>query len=275
MGSMCNGCNALESIVMPTSLNACTSLGNTFVDCVSLRSIVFPSTMNACTTMASTFNCVNNRGRLNDITLPTSMTACTAFNSTFAGQTTISSITFPSTTGNITTFSACFQGAGNIRTVVFPTTQLTALTSLANIFDGCGYITTLTNVDKLGDTSTGSTIYVGATTFTSAQYTALPSVDFYTKFSRIDLAGASATSTTKAQLTSLRLRNNGSGQYAGTSPQINISYTNLSQAALVQVFNDLPTVTAKTINITGATGAAALTAPERAIATGKGWTITG
>jgi len=49
----------------------------------------------------------------------------------------------------------------------------------------------------------------------------------------------------------------------------------LGQAALVQVFNDLPTITAKTINITGASGAAALTAPERAIATGKGWTITG
>ena len=275
MGSMCNGCTSLESIVMPTSLNACTSLGNTFVNCTPLKSIIFPTTMNACTTMASTFNCLDTRGRLSDITLPTSMTACTAFNSTFAGQTTISSITFPSTTGNITTFTACFQGAGNIRTVVFPTTQLTALSSLSNIFDGCGYITTLTNVDKLGNPSTTATTYVAATTFTSAQYTALPSVDFYCKFSRLDLAGATGAATVRAQLASLRLRNNGAGQYAGTSPQINIANTNLSQAALVQVFNDLPTITAKTINITAATGAAALTAGERAIATGKGWTIIG
>jgi hypothetical protein len=100
----------------------------------------------------------------------------------------------------------------------------------------------------------------------------LTTLDFYTKFSKLGLEGLS---TIKAKLNSLRLRNNGSGQYGGASPQINISYTKLSQAALVQVFNDLPTVTSKTINITGATGAAALTAPERAIATGKGWTITG
>ena len=93
--------------------------------------------------------------------------------------------------------------------------------------------------------------------------------EFLVKYNLNDIASIIA------KLNSLRLRNNGTGQYAGTSPQINISYTSLGQAALVQVFNDLPTVTSKTINITGASGAAALTAPERAIATGKGWTITG
>jgi len=76
-------------------------------------------------------------------------------------------------------------------------------------------------------------------------------------------------------LTSLRLRNNGAGQYGGTSPQIDIRFNKLGQAALVQVFNDLPTITAKTIDITGCSGASSLTAGERAIATGKGWTITG
>jgi hypothetical protein len=90
----------------------------------------------------------------------------------------------------------------------------------------------------------------------------------------LELQGT-GTGTDLSDLNSLRLRNNGSGQYGGSSPQINISFTNLSQAALVQVFNDLPTVTSKTINITSATGAASLTAGERAIATGKGWTITG
>ncbi len=77
------------------------------------------------------------------------------------------------------------------------------------------------------------------------------------------------------KLTSLRLRNSGSGQYAGSSPQIDIRYNSLGQAALVQVFNDLPTIVSKTINITDNPGAALLTAPERAIATGKGWTIVG
>jgi hypothetical protein len=49
----------------------------------------------------------------------------------------------------------------------------------------------------------------------------------------------------------------------------------LGTGSLVDVFNDLPTLTGKTINITGASGAASLTAGQRAIATGKGWTITG
>jgi hypothetical protein len=78
--------------------------------------------------------------------------------------------------------------------------------------------------------------------------------------------------TIQSKLSSLRLRNNGTGQYGGASPQINISYTSLNAAALDQVFTDLPTVTSKTINITGASGAAGC---NRAIATGKGWTVTG
>ena len=75
-------------------------------------------------------------------------------------------------------------------------------------------------------------------------------------------------------LQSLRLTQGGS-TYTSTSPQINCSYMQLGQAALVQVFNDLPTLVGKTINITANPGAALLTAGERAIATGKGWTIIG
>lgn len=60
-----------------------------------------------------------------------------------------------------------------------------------------------------------------------------------------------------------------------TAPQINVSYTGLDQNALVALFNSLPTVTAgQIINITGATGASALTAQQLAIATNKGWTVT-
>ena len=37
----------------------------------------------------------------------------------------------------------------------------------------------------------------------------------------------------------------------------------------------MPNVTSKTINITGATGAAGLSAANRLVVTNKGWTITG
>ena len=60
-----------------------------------------------------------------------------------------------------------------------------------------------------------------------------------------------------------------------TAPQINVSNTGLDTNALVALFNSLPTVTAgQVINITGATGAASLTAEQLAIATNKGWTVT-
>jgi hypothetical protein len=51
--------------------------------------------------------------------------------------------------------------------------------------------------------------------------------------------------------------------------------TALTQAQLVRIFNGLPTVTGtQTLDIVGATGTAALTTGEKAIATGKGWTLT-
>lgn len=60
-----------------------------------------------------------------------------------------------------------------------------------------------------------------------------------------------------------------------TSPQIDVSYTGLDRQALVNLFKSMPTVSAGQVcNITGTTGASALTAEDLAIATDKGWTIT-
>lgn len=60
-----------------------------------------------------------------------------------------------------------------------------------------------------------------------------------------------------------------------TSPQINVSYTGLDRAALVRLFNSMPTVSdSQVCDITGATGANDLSAADLLIATNKGWTIT-
>lgn len=55
---------------------------------------------------------------------------------------------------------------------------------------------------------------------------------------------------------------------------INIQYNSLSVAGFVALFNSLPTVTAKTLQIGGSVAALALTAEQIAIATAKGWTVT-
>jgi hypothetical protein len=270
MSFMADACYTLESIVMPTSLNGVTTLQGVVSNTPNLQSIVFPSTMNSVTTMATAFL---NSG-VQSVTLPTSMTSLVTFSNAFSGAFNIQTITMPSTTGLITTFSNAFQYCPKLKTVTLPTTQLTTIASInfVNVFLGCPSLQTINNLDKLGNPSTSSTILLVATNFLTFASSFTGTTDLYSKFSKLELQGSA---TYRSALTGLRLRNTGTSQYQGTSPQINISYTNLSQAALVQVFNDLPTVTAKTINITDATGAAALTGPERAIATGKGWTITG
>lgn len=80
-----------------------------------------------------------------------------------------------------------------------------------------------------------------------------------------------ATYTTKFK--SLRVSNQ--APFAGTAPQINVSYTGMDRSALVQLFNDLPTVTGgQIINITGCSGTSNLTNEDKAIAIDKGWTVT-
>jgi hypothetical protein len=270
MFQMCSVNFNLETITMPTSLNGLTTISGAFVATYNLQSVVFPSTMNGVTTMATAFQ---NSG-VQSVTLPTSMTSLVTANAIFSGAFNIETITMPATTGLITTLVTAFQYCPKLKTVTLPTTQLTtiAAASFTNVFLGCPSLQTINNLDKLGNPSTSSTVYLSATGFLTFASSFTGTTDLYSKFSKLELQGSA---TYRSAISGLRLRNTGTGQYAGTSPQIDISYTNLSQAALVQVFNDLPTVTAKTINITDSTGAAALTGPERAIATGKGWTITG
>ena len=98
----------------------------------------------------------------------------------------------------------------------------------------------------------------------------MQSLSFSCKFSKLELQGTTGTNN-QSQLTSLRLLNNGAGQYAGTSPQINVSYTSMDATALNQLFTDLPTITSKTITVVGCPGAATC---NTSIATAKGWTVT-
>ena len=94
--------------------------------------------------------------------------------------------------------------------------------------------------------------------------------------SGLALNGVASNAITNVQ--AVRLLNTSAGQWTGGSPQINVSYTNMSTANLVQLFNDMAAqgnVVSKTINITGAVGAAGLTPTDRLIVTSRGWTITG
>ena len=270
MISAFNNCYNLTTITMPTSLTSVSNLTTIFNNCNKLQSITFPATMNNCSSMSSAFaNC----NALTSVTMPTSMNNCNDFSSIFFGCYKLTSITLPATvSASTTTFANAFSTCASLKTITLPTTQTTSLTSIVNTFFQCGSLTTINNLNKLGSLTATPLASADGNTFINLVTT----LQFNCPLSRLTVNGQSATNF--SLLNSLRLLNVSAGQWTGSSPQINVSFTNMSTAALVQLFNDMaaqPAVSGKTINITSATGAAGLTAANRLIVTSKGWTITG
>ena len=269
-----NGCALLTSITMPSSMNSLTTLNAAFSSCSMLSSITFPSSLNAVTTMTS---CFNSCRLLKSVTLPTSMSSCTIFSSLFQDCNLLISITLPNTVSSgTTTFSACFFQCYNLKTCVLPgAAQLSLVTSISSMFQLCSNLVTLTNFDKLG--SLTATPLMSANSMQYNRFTSGSAISFSGPLSGLALNGLQSNFKTDVQ--SVRLLNASAGQWTGSSPQINVSFTNMSTAQIVQLFNDMAAQgtqpTTKTINITSATGAAALTAADRLIVTSRNWTIIG
>jgi len=267
-------CFKLKTATLPSSMTGLSTLANTFQSCALLKSVVFPSTLNAVTTLNMTFSGCTS---LTSVTLPTSMSTLNNFTQTFANCNSLRSVTLPSTVGAVTTFSNAFTGCRNLRSITLPTTQMASLGpgGLSNAFRQCSALVTVNNMDKIGSTSTTSGSFIEAVSPFQGIYS-LPSITLACRSSRFSAGGIATFFPSK--MTSVRLTNTGTGQWAGASPQVDISYTGMSTAAIVTLFNDLAaqgTVTTKTINITSASGAAGLTAADRLILTSRGWTITG
>jgi len=270
MSNTFRDCFNLRTVTLPTSMTGVTTLISAFQNCYELASVNFPTTLNSCTTIASIFqNCYS----LTSVTMPTSMSACINFGAIFTNCYKMTSITLPATvSASNTTFASAFQFCTSVKTITLPTTQQTSLTTFASAFQYCGALTTINNLDKLGSLTATPLVTGDINTFMNLVTT----MSIACPLSKLTLNGQSLTNF--SLLNSLRLTNASTGQWTGTSPQINVSFTNMSTANLVTLFNDMAAqgaVVSKTINITSATGAAGLTAPNRAIITSLGWTITG
>jgi hypothetical protein len=266
-----NGCYSLVSVNLPTSMTALTNLSSAFGFSRQLQTVTFPASLNAVTTVSGMFSgCAN----LVSVTLPTSMSSCTDFSIMFSNCKRIETVTLPNTvSASTTTFSSAFNNCNSLKTVTFPgAAQLSLVNTLNTMFSSCSNLTTINNFNFIGSLTATPLINAG-----SNQFNRLTSISFRGPLSLLGLNGPPNTAG-RTDVQSVRLLNTSAGQWTGTSPQINVSYTNMSQANLVQLFNDMAAqgpVTAKTINITLATGAAALTAGQRAIITSIGWTIIG
>ena len=131
----------------------------------------------------------------------------------------------------------------------------------------------VSNIKKLPafDCSASQRLNVFLTEDTNLEDTILD-VSTATNLKQIDVSGTSANR--QDGLKGLYVSSSAPFDYA-TAPQIKVSYTGLDRAALVALFNSLPTVSASQVcDITGCTGASDLTAEDLTVATGKNWTIT-
>ncbi len=255
-------CYALASVTLPTSLNAVTSMINMFSYCYSLVSVTLPTSLNAVTDIRNMFYYCYS---LASVTFPTSLNNVTNMSNIFYYCYSLVSVTLPTSLNSVTNTSNMFLSCYSLASVTLPT-SLNAVTNMISMFAYCYSLKIVINIENIGS----KTMAVNAADITKTDEQ-LTSLSFDAFLSKLGVQGLSEKLN---KLSSLRLTNANS-TFTGTSPHIDCSYCDLSQAALVTLFGDLPTLVGKTINITGCTGAAALTAGERAIATDKGWTITG
>ena len=170
-------------------------------------------------------------------TIP-SFASCTNVSNMLYNCTSLSSLTLPTSWGNVTNVSQMLYNCTSLR-----------------ILNGIEYLGSQTVQSDFTDILRDAQALTGTITINSL-------------LSKVGIYGASGHNLL---CTGIRLLNTGS-TFTGSSPQVNVSYTNLDATALNQLFTDLPTLTGKTINITGSLGAGTC---DKSIATAKGWTVTG
>ncbi len=170
--------------------------------------------------------------------------------------------TLPTSWGSVSNTSYMFNNCSSLSSIVLPTSW-GSVTTVLSMFNGCYSLKTITGLDYLGHQSLATN---GTDLLKDCQYLqgTLTVAAFLSKI------GIYGTSAHLLQCTGIRLTNANS-TFGGTSPQVNVSYTSLDATALNTLFGDLPTLTGKTITITGCPGAATC---DTSIATAKGWTVT-
>lgn len=263
MSGMCSPCVLLEEVIMPTSMNLCSNISSAFSSCINLKSIILPSTLPNVTNVSNAFfSCYKLTNVVFPISMPLANDWSLCFNSCYA----LESFTFPQTVNTAASFGSTFSNCLSLKSITFPTAQVSSCSSISSIWNKCGSLSIINNLSKIG--SLTNTPLLSATV--NAQANLLTSLSFTAPLSALALNGISSTNFNK--LNSLRLLNTSAGQWTGSSPHINVSYCDLGVAALNQLFTDLTTITSKTINITGCTGAAGC---DRSIATAKGWIVVG
>ncbi len=251
-------CVDLQSCVIPTFASV-SNTSNMFASCYALSSITLPTSWGS---VSNTSYMFSNCYALSSITLPTSWGSVSNTSNMFASCCALSSITLPTSWGSVSNTSSMFSNCYALSSITLPTSW-GSVSNTSSMFSYCHSLKYINNIDYLGSIS----VACDFTDFAKDCEFLQTTTTIASLISKIGIYGASGY---KLKVTSIRLTN-ASSTFGGSSPQVNVSYTDLDATALNTLFGDLPTLTGKTIVITGCTGAATC---DTSIATGKGWTVT-
>jgi hypothetical protein len=271
--SYCIRLQAVGDLYLPN----CISMASAFYYCTSLQSVGYLSLPN-CISMGSAFYLCSSLQSVGDLSLPVCTSMATAFTYCTSLQS-VGDLNLPKCTSMSSTFTNCFslQSVGDL--------SLPVCTSMANAFNLCASLQYVGDLSLPKCTNMSNAFYFCASlqsvgfitlpidsaidaTGIAIRTASFPSFSTISMFSKITISGIANRLTILPALIF-----SSSSPFSGTAPQIDVSYTTLSQSAIVDIFNQLPALSGKQIKITGCTGAAELTSGDRAIATGKGWTV--
>ncbi len=255
--NMFQNCFSLEEFVDFETRRA-TSYNTMFQNCYNLR--VLPTIFKTNTVVSYITNAMFNGCTSLERTPEMDLTTCTNTNAMFANCLNLEYV-YPFTLGS-TNITGMLQGCHNLKEIpVFTFLSGPGTIIMNSTVAGCFNLVHYPNWDmsKASDiTNFGNSILA---TLTCPAYD-LSNVNVASNFGG---GGAFLNNSSLYKVDCFGMR------YA-------ISFANcqLSRTELVKIFNNLGTaVGVQTITISGNYGASSLTAPERAIATGKGWTIIG
>jgi surface protein len=232
-----------------TAIGSLTSMANLFLNCTALKS-VFISNTSAVTNMNGMFSgCISLETiPLFDTSLVTNMA------NMFNNCNSLKNVPLFNT-ANVTNMGTMFNSCSMLQSLpLLDTANVIIMSSFVN---GCTSLQSLPLLDTANVNSAGFA-FVSCRSLHD-----FPALDFNNITTAANMSNAFATTT----LTRCR----------ATNIKVSISFQNhkLSRTAIVEIFNNLATVTGQTITITGNFGAASLTTAERDIAINKGWTIVG
>jgi len=244
-------CRQVERVNF-TAIGAITSLS--FQNCTSLQSVNFPSGSLASVTSLSFENCRS----LRNIVFPSgSLAALTSANSMFAECSSLQTVVFPSgALANVTTANTMFQNCMALIEVNFPSGALAICTSIQNIFRLCNRLTRII-FPSLG------TISASGMTSAFDNCTSCTEITYPTG----KLGSVTATSNIFASCRNLRKITN-----CELPVSFSVADCMMGSTELNAIYTSLPTITSQTITVTNNIGTSG---DNPAIATGKGWTVTG